>query len=489
MSRLRMRSALFLGVALLALGCSGSDSTGPSTGNVQVSASTTGADLDPDGYTVAVDGGAGKPLGVNGSVTFSQLSVGDHTVTLSGIAANCTVEGQNPDHVSVNSAATTQLTVHVSCTATTGAVQVIASTTGSDLDPDGYTVAVDGGAGQALAVNGSVTFSQLKAGDHFIALSGVALNCRVASQNPMTVVVDSGSTTQVAYQVACVQISTIAGMIAFMCQWFTSSTVSNFEICVMHPDGTGLVNLTNNDASDWGRPAWSPDGSKIAFTSDRNGSTEIYVMNADGSGVTRLTYTPQTYSTDGSDWPAWSPDGSKIAFRSSRDGGGGIYVMNADGSGITRLTDSAELPVWSPDGSKIAFMRWSASSPNADIYVMNADGTSQVNLTNSAGVDDQCGGLSWSPDGSKIGFGSDSLGNSDTCRHTDIYVMNPDGTALKRLTSTGQDSWPSWSPDGTKIAFQSFRDGWNIYVMNADGTGVVQVTNQFGFYEYPAWRP
>ena len=446
MSRLRMRSALFLGVALLALGCSGSDSTGPSTGNVQVSASTTGADLDPDGYTVAVDGGAGRSLAVNGTVTFSQLSAGDHTVTLSGIAANCTVEGQNPDHVSVNSAATTQLTVHVSCTATTGAVQVIASTTGSDLDPDGYTVAVDGGAGQALAVNGSVTFSQLKAGDHFIALSGVALNCRVASQNPVLVVVDSGSTTQVAYQVACVQISTIAGMIAFMCQWFTSSTVSNFEICVMHPDGTGLVNLTNNDASDWGRPAWSPDGSKIAFTSDRNGSTEIYVMNADGSGVTRLTYTPQTYATGGSDWPAWSPDGSKIAFRSSRDGGGGIYVMNADG-------------------------------------------TNQINLTNSAGVDDQCGGLSWSHDGSKIGFGSDSLGNSDTCRHTDIYVMNPDGTALKRLTSTGQDSWPSWSPDGTKIAFQSFRDGWNIYVMNADGTGVVQVTNQFGFYEYPAWRP
>ena len=87
MSSLRMRSALFLGVALLALGCSGSDSTGPSTGNVQVSASTTGADLDPDGYTVAVDGGAGRSLAVNGTVTFSQLSAGDHTVTLSGIAA------------------------------------------------------------------------------------------------------------------------------------------------------------------------------------------------------------------------------------------------------------------------------------------------------------------------------------------------------------------------------------------------------------------
>ena len=84
MSSLRMRSALFLGVALLALGCSGSDSTGPSTGNVQVSASTTGADLDPDGYTVAVDGGAGRSLAVNGTVTFSQLSAGDHTVTLSG---------------------------------------------------------------------------------------------------------------------------------------------------------------------------------------------------------------------------------------------------------------------------------------------------------------------------------------------------------------------------------------------------------------------
>ena len=138
--------------------------------------------------------------------------------------------------------------------------------------------------------------------------------------------------------------------------------------------------------------SWSPDGTKIAFSSDRDGGLqEIYVMNADGSGQTRLTIT-SAYNF----FPSWSPDGAKIAFTSSRNGGFQIFVMNADGSGQTNLStvpvgeDIA--PAWSPDGTKIAFT--SSRDASREIYVMNADGSNHVRLTSN--VADE-GAPNWQP--------------------------------------------------------------------------------------------
>ena len=107
------------------------------------------------------------------------------------------------------------------------------------------------------------------------------------------------------------------------------------EIYVMNPDGTGQTNITNNSVTDR-EPAWSPDATRIAFESSRDGTPEIYVMNADGTGQTRLTNNI-VFDQD----PDWSPDGTKIAFESSRDGNVEIYAMNADGTGQTNLTNNA----------------------------------------------------------------------------------------------------------------------------------------------------
>lgn len=120
------------------------------------------------------------------------------------------------------------------------------------------------------------------------------------------------------------------------------------ELVVVTADGAERRTVATGSNFETYSPTldWSPDGSRIAFTSDRDGGTGIYVMNADGSGPTRLTDSPA-----GDFLPTWSADGSKIAFISSRDGNREVYVINADGSGQTNLTKNPAYdvaPTWSP---------------------------------------------------------------------------------------------------------------------------------------------
>ena len=117
------------------------------------------------------------------------------------------------------------------------------------------------------------------------------------------------------------------------------------DIYLMNDDGTQVTNLTKHAGRNFA-PAWSPDGTKIAFFLDRDRNYEIYVMNADGSGQTQLTHSAARDAD-----PDWSPDGTKIAFVSNRDGNFEIYVMNADGKNQTRVTNYPSLyrrPRWRP---------------------------------------------------------------------------------------------------------------------------------------------
>jgi PKD domain-containing protein len=172
-------------------------------GNLTVTTSTTGSALDPDGYTVSVDGGTPQDIGINGSASFNGLSAGDHSVTLSGVAANCTVSGTNPRTVTVPSGGTVTAAFSVSCATTTGSLTATTSTTGSNLDADGYTVAVDGGAPVAIGINGSVTFNNVPAGSRSVTLAGVAANCTVAGGNTQTVTVPNGGTVTAPFSVSC----------------------------------------------------------------------------------------------------------------------------------------------------------------------------------------------------------------------------------------------------------------------------------------------
>jgi len=178
-----------------------------------VTTSTTGTDVDPDGYTVTVDGASSQHVAPNGSVLFLLLPVGNHTVLLSEVAANCAVAGDNPRTVQslLGLLASTQF--DVSCGTEpppppppppgTGSVTVTTSTSGSNFDPDGYTVTLDGTTSQAVATNGSVTFTDVPAGDHSVALSGVAANCTVNASNPQTVTVPDGGNAAAQFPVGC----------------------------------------------------------------------------------------------------------------------------------------------------------------------------------------------------------------------------------------------------------------------------------------------
>jgi hypothetical protein len=177
----------------------------PNVGAIVVSTVTSGSPVDPDGYTVTVDNGPPQHIAPTGVVTFTGLAVGNHTVTLSGVAANCSVNGTVTVNVPVLGSVSVTFTVRCAPNAppSTGDLTVTTSTTGANLDPDGYTVTLDGSTNRAIATNGSVTFTGLPAGNHTVVLSGVAGNCSASGGTSRTVNVPAGGTASTSFAVSC----------------------------------------------------------------------------------------------------------------------------------------------------------------------------------------------------------------------------------------------------------------------------------------------
>ena len=498
-------------------GCGDETVDPPAMGRIEVTVATSGADLDPDGYTIALDSAAQAPMSINGGrTTFSDVPPGQHTISISDLTANCTVSGQTSVKVTVVSRATVQVAFVVTCAAF-GAIRITVATSGGDLDPDGYTVMVDGGvASQTLPANGApAIFAQQAPGTHTVEINGIAANCTASGQTSVTVAVASGATAQVAFAVSCV---------AFGGVRVTATTngadqdpdgytvqVEGQSVQVLLANG-GEVNFSQvapgprqvtlsgvrANCTVSGSPQvtvtvasgatasvafsitclqFMPTGSAIAFVRNSGGNREVFLVTG-GSVPLNLTN-----SSGGDGPPVWSPDGTKIAFVSDRNGNPEIYVMNPDGSGQRNLTNNAAAessPAWSPDGSRIAFV--SDRDGNDEVYVMQTAGSGQVRLTANAAADES---PAWSPDGKRLAFVTTRDGNPE------IYLMNADGSqAVNASHNAAGDMSPVWSANGTRIAFVSDRDGnAEIYLMNPDGTEQVNLTKSPAADGNPVWSP
>jgi Tol biopolymer transport system component len=472
---------------LLALTGCGNSTTGPSqdtpaAGSLTITAATTGADLDSDGYQGNIDGLARGAVPVNGTLTVDSVPAGSHRIALTGVAANCATDSAKS--VTVTSGQTTAVTFDVTCATNVGTLQIVTSTDGLDIDPDGYTIWV---GTDSVAMNAVDTVDlDLAPGFPHLTLTGQAANCTPHAKPDTTAAVTFGTTTSVVFAVTCFK-----DPIAFE----RRSASDRNDIYVIDASGGPEVRLTDSpDEFDSSLGDWNPAHTMISFhgSAENSNDFDAYEIALNKSVTYHHTQIAPQWA------PVWSPDGSKVAFSgyepvsSDLQYTNAVHVANADLTGVTRITPGTDwwsVSGWSADGMRLLVTVDSSliGGPAQTVDIMNADGSGAVNVSNAAGARDSLSfdnSPMWSPDNTKVVFirTTRRISESDITFNSNIWVVNQDGTGLTQLTndSTLNNSVPMWSPDGSKIYFQHCGDAncnaQDVWVMNVDGTNPTQIT-------------
>jgi TolB protein len=274
--------------------------------------------------------------------------------------------------------------------------------------------------------------------------------------------------------------------------------IPSAALYVVEPDGTGLAKLI--DLPPYSHAAWSPDGSKIAFS-----ASGIGVMNADGGGSTTLTEC-RPPGCEGDSLPVWSPDGTRIAFSHFDGGADGLWLLDADGSDPRSLREgfvTISGLAWSPDGARIAVVGYVGPGPQVgedQIYLVDAE-TGEITESIALGGVRVLQSVGWSPDGAKLVF--DSSGEFGSQEGQGIYLIDADGSDLQLLTSCDAQppevcsvSYPAWSPDGRQVVFtkggmEAGSDGsiGDLFVIDVQSREVRQLTGGPGLDCCPSWQP
>jgi len=259
-----------------------------------------------------------------------------------------------------------------------------------------------------------------------------------------------------------------------------------------NPSPRQLTNITEGAC----QPSWSPDGTRLTFTSpclakqDTYPGSGIYIIDI----INPSTPTKLISSLEGDFDPAWSPDGKRIAFTSLRNQIPAIYVFNLDTNTFEELSQSSKpdkQPVWSPSGTQIAFVRQFLSS---QIWIMSDNGQTQNRFSPLGPLNNLW--PSWSVDGQIIFYSQSTIEKFNPWlvyrryedRETSLETRIP-------ASSSGGDAGPYVqvrpSPDGSMLTYESWPDGKNhdIYIMNANGSNSQRLTTDPGYDFGPAWRP
>jgi len=254
------------------------------------------------------------------------------------------------------------------------------------------------------------------------------------------------------------------GRIAFTC------TRGDYnQICMINRDGSGLIQLSDMEASNY-YPVFTPDGGSLLFASNRNGPFDLYLLLFGEKQLFQITKNVGNVVS-----PDYSPDGRRIVFANrASDGPTSIWMVNADGLNprlVYAGSDTIVAAAWSPDGEKIAYAMSVGIPQEYEIFTMNTEGKNHVRI--SQGLAGIGGSIDWSPDGKSLLVYAGAYGDKD------IYKIEVADGSYAQITNGGNNAGASYSPDGLYIVFNSLRNDEqaDLYIMRADGSNQVQLTN------------
>jgi Tol biopolymer transport system component len=459
-------------------GPDGNPPTGPSTASIQGTVSI--GDSPMLGIQVALSGPAGNRTAstvADGSFVFTDLPLGAYVVTAAVAGATC-----NSASADVQAGQTAAVTIACDL-----ALAPEVETSDAGIGLPSTTVTLNG----VVNPHGIATDTWFEWGPSNGSLShqtpiqlvsdtaSRAVSVTIHSLEPATTYyyravarneVDTrhGRTLSFVVPSSLPPPGTVRGRLAF---------VRAGDIYVYDPTSESTLQLTSG--GNFGYPAWSPDGSRIAFSQVNQGPGQIHVINADGSGL-------QLVGEGRS--PAWSPDGRRLAFAAWHNGQGAIFVKSVDDPSQPAVrigfdTGYHDFPAWSPDGTRIAFASdWVAYDFAFEVFIANADGSGEVHQVTD-GFFGNYGNFptyliyaqpSWSPDGRSLAVVECYEWQFASCANSQVGVMGVDGSGFRLLANTTGFARPGWAPDGSAVVFS--RTCWDhncpsaIFEVALDGT-------------------